>query len=76
MDYPVNLLTREIQQKECCRGVAQTGSAPRSGRGGRRFKSSRPDQSFLHDLMGRAQNFPKLVQDSLPVYHNIRNLTG
>ncbi len=26
------------------RGVAQPGRAPRSGRGGRRFKSSRPDQ--------------------------------
>ena len=29
------------------RGVAQPGSAPRSGRGSRRFKSSRPD----HDTM-------------------------
>ena len=28
------------------RGVAQPGSAPGSGPGGRRFKSSRPDQSF------------------------------
>ena len=27
------------------RGVAQLGSAPRSGRGGRRFKSAHPDQS-------------------------------
>ncbi len=29
------------------RGVAQPGSAPRSGRGCRRFKSSRPDHSEL-----------------------------
>ena len=28
------------------RGVAQPGRAPRSGRGGRRFKSCRSDQSF------------------------------
>jgi hypothetical protein len=28
-----------------CRGVAQPGSAPGSGPGGRRFKSSRPDQT-------------------------------
>ena len=28
-----------------CRGVAQTGSAPAWGAGGRRFKSSRPDHS-------------------------------
>src|SRR5260370_4034583 len=28
------------------RGVAQPGSAPGSGPGGRRFKSSRPDHSF------------------------------
>ena len=28
------------------RGVAQSGSAQRSGRWGRRFKSSRPDQGF------------------------------
>ncbi len=27
-----------------CRGVAQPGSAPRSGRGGRGFESRRPDQ--------------------------------
>ena len=30
-----------------CRGVAQTGSALRSGRRGRRFKSSRPDHTNL-----------------------------
>ena len=30
-----------------CRGVAQPGRAPGSGPGGRRFKSSLPDQSFL-----------------------------
>jgi hypothetical protein len=29
------------------RGVAQPGRAPGSGPGGRRFKSSLPDQSFL-----------------------------
>ena len=29
-----------------CRGVAQPGRAPGSGPGGRRFKSSLPDQSF------------------------------
>ena len=29
------------------RGVAQPGSAPRSGRGSRRFKSSRPDQKSI-----------------------------
>src|SRR5262249_52061789 len=28
-----------------CRGVAQPGSAPALGAGGRRFKSSRPDHS-------------------------------
>ena len=32
-----------------CRGVAQPGSAPGSGPGGRRFKSSRPDHSFQWD---------------------------
>ena len=32
---------------EFCRGVAQPGSALRSGRKGRRFKSSRPDQTEL-----------------------------
>ena len=30
--------------------MAQFGSAPRSGRGGRRFKSSRPDHSFRQQL--------------------------
>ena len=28
------------------RGVAQPGSAPRSGRGGRRFESCRPDKEL------------------------------
>src|SRR5918998_3327987 len=32
------------------RDVAQSGSAPRSGRGGRRFKSSRPDFSSLQPV--------------------------
>src|SRR6185437_8050980 len=36
-----------------CRGVAQPGSAPALGAGGRRFKSSRPDQFHL-------STFPKL----------------
>ena len=35
-----------------CRGVAQSGSAPRLGRGGRRFESSRPDQPFLFSFKG------------------------
>ena len=32
-----------------CRGVAQPGSAPALGAGGRRFKSYRPDQYFQSD---------------------------
>src|SRR5664279_6069216 len=32
------------------RGVAQPGSAPALGAGGRWFKSSRPDQSFQADV--------------------------
>jgi hypothetical protein len=31
------------------RGVAQFGSAPRLGRGGRRFESARPDQNLIRD---------------------------
>ena len=34
-----------------CRGVAQPGSAPALGAGGRRFKSYRPDQSFQVDKL-------------------------
>ena len=34
-----------------CRGVAQPGRAPGSGPGGRRFKSSLPDQSFQVDKL-------------------------
>ena len=33
------------------RGVAQPGSAPASGAGGRKFKSSRPDHALvLHEM--------------------------
>jgi hypothetical protein len=35
------------------RGVAQPGSAPASGAGGRRFESSRPDQSITYVIFSR-----------------------
>ena len=36
---------KEFGYNKVCRGVAQPGSAPALGAGGRRFKSSRPDHS-------------------------------
>ena len=42
-EYPLDILF-------CCRDVAQTGSAPEWGSGGRRFKSSRPDQPSFDSL--------------------------
>ena len=40
------------------RGVAQSGSAPGLGPGGRRFESCRPDTSFLADsFLGSAISF-------------------
>jgi hypothetical protein len=47
------LLKASFYQNACCiiavliRGVAQSGSAPHWGCGGRRFKSCRPDQVFI-----------------------------
>jgi hypothetical protein len=47
------LLKASFYQNACCiiadwiRGVAQSGSAPHWGCGGRRFKSCRPDQIFI-----------------------------
>src|ERR1700722_8019420 len=35
-----------VAARSACRGVAQPGRAPGSGPGGRRFKSSLPDQFF------------------------------
>ena len=35
-----------VLESKPCRGVAQPGSAPALGAGGRRFKSSRPDHVF------------------------------
>lgn len=43
--YPVPGRYRQYLSGTQRRGVAQLGSAPRSGRGGRRFKSDRPDQT-------------------------------
>ena len=46
---------------EICRAVAQLGRAPRSGRGGREFKSRRPDHfreergEFLFDKRSQCQ---------------------
>ena len=39
--------TSRVKLTDQCRGVAQSGSAPASGAGGRRFESSRPDHIFL-----------------------------
>jgi hypothetical protein len=52
---PQNVILSELERLRCScsvlpvvisRGVAQPGRAPGSGPGGRRFKSSLPDQSF------------------------------
>ncbi len=44
------LLEKQYFRKELFRGVAQPGRAPRSGRGGRRFKSSHPDTTLRRCL--------------------------
>ena len=50
-------------EEHFCRGVAQPGSAPALGAGGRRFKSYRPDQSslspFIRELLRRPQDFAR-----------------
>jgi hypothetical protein len=48
---PEYLSARVVPLLSPCRGVAQPGRAPGSGPGGRRFKSSRPDQFNLQTLM-------------------------
>ena len=45
------------------RGVAQPGSAPALGAGGRWFKSSRPDQKFLS--VGLERTMGELVEEAL-----------
>ena len=55
---------RTIFSNQPSRDVAQSGRAPRSGRGGRWFKSSRPDQkintreSSIHKASAKA---PKIL---------------
>jgi hypothetical protein len=44
------LITLRRPSRNASRGVAQPGRAPGSGPGGRRFKSSLPDQSFSRSL--------------------------
>ena len=39
--------------QQICRDVAQPGRAPRSGRGGRWFKSSRPDHNISRSPPGQ-----------------------
>ncbi len=54
-----------------CRSVAQSGSAPRSGRGGRRFESSHSDH-FRSDVLAKSQparppnGFPGLSKSRCP----------
>src|SRR5512140_3695026 len=43
------------------RGVAQPGSAPALGAGGRRFKSSRPDQHLELELQTEDRQRPPLL---------------
>lgn len=44
------------------RGVAQSGRAPRLGRGGRRFESFRPDQK-QHDFAALAHLVERLLRN-------------
>ena len=60
------------------RGVAQSGSAPALGAGGRRFKSSRPDQQYQYVRPGI---FPAFLFGRYALAHylrktNRRDLTG
>ena len=42
-EYPNCASIESLKIKYCCRDVAQFGSAPCSGRGGRKFESCHPD---------------------------------
>ena len=60
---------------EFSRGVAQPGSAPALGAGGRRFKSYRPDQFFLRFqliLSGADCAFEVLLPDRQCPVHAVR----
>jgi hypothetical protein len=50
------------------RGVAQPGSAPRSGRGSRRFKSSRPDQTSPVSIERLSSRLVSAPGDVLKIY--------
>ena len=52
-----------------CRGVAQSASAPRLGRGGRRFKSAHPD--FLYEWEGERKQGMLLTSFSLPFFSHV-----
>jgi hypothetical protein len=48
------------------RGVAQFGSAPRLGRGGRRFESARPDQKIIRDSWDGLDRESRFIMPSCP----------
>ena len=54
------------------RGVAQSGSAPGSGPGGRRFESSRPDHLYFASSMDYYMPLPALCRDLSPVGSNYK----
>src|SRR3990172_1160452 len=60
------------------RGVAQPGSAPASGAGGRWFKSSRPDQSFMVHIgvVGGGTGSPSVLQLAEEVGRRIASAGG
>ena len=60
-----------LRSVQACRGVAQPGRAPGSGPGGRRFKSSRPDQFCLNHLKKIAE-IPRQVSLH-PHFHCAQN---
>ncbi len=56
------------------RAVAQLGSAPALGAGGRRFESGRPDQSAAVVQLVEHQPSKLIVAGSSPVRRSIDNL--
>ena len=59
-----------------CRGVAQSGSAPALGAGGRRFKSCRPDHLPVRSSIGQDTGFSSRQQGfNSPTDLHIRDKT-
>ena len=69
INYDHHIVSKRSLHSQFLRDVAQPGSAPRSGRGGRWFESSHPDQFSIAELQRDCNGRQKRALDVERPFH-------